>query len=201
MSEQKLRVVHQILENMRHSLEQVETMVKEIEQGRGELTDEEIENLEMNPSEIDTNDRGHIIEGVFDGYQMIGPDGTKYSVPANYASKSKLVEGDLLKLTIAPDGAFIFKQIKPIDRERIVGKIVRDKETGEFRVLVGKKLYKVLLASVTYYKGDVGDQAVVLVPNGGQSAWAAVDNVIRGDADIQTAVGEDAALGDEVLGL
>ena len=47
---------------------------------------------------------GKVIEGVFDGQTMVGPDGKNYPVPANYASKSKLVEGDILKLTIADDG-------------------------------------------------------------------------------------------------
>ena len=41
---------------------------------------------------------GKIIEGIFDGQIMIGPDGKNYPVPANYASKSKLVEGDIMKL-------------------------------------------------------------------------------------------------------
>ena len=45
---------------------------------------------------------GKVIEGVFDGQIMIGPDGKNYPVPANYASKSKLIEGDILKLTITP---------------------------------------------------------------------------------------------------
>jgi hypothetical protein len=43
---------------------------------------------------------GKVIEGIFDGQIMIGPDGKNYPVPANYASKSKLVEGDIMKLTI-----------------------------------------------------------------------------------------------------
>jgi hypothetical protein len=64
---------------------------------------------------------GKIIEGVFDGQVMIGPDGKSYPVPANYASKSKLVEGDILKLTIADDGGFIYKQIGPIPRRQIIG--------------------------------------------------------------------------------
>ncbi|MBU1146566.1 hypothetical protein KKD80_03410, partial [Patescibacteria group bacterium] len=38
-----------------------------------------------------------IMEGVFNGQNMIGADGKEYLVPANYASKSKLVEGDILK--------------------------------------------------------------------------------------------------------
>ena len=57
-----------------------------------------------------------IVEGVFDGQGMVGPDGKQYSVPANYASKSKLVEGDILKLTITPRGSFIYKQIEPIEQ-------------------------------------------------------------------------------------
>src|SRR3712207_6782664 len=43
---------------------------------------------------------GKVIEGVFDGQNMVGSDGKTYPVPANYASKSKLVQGDILKLTI-----------------------------------------------------------------------------------------------------
>ena len=35
---------------------------------------------------------GKIIEGIFDGQMMLGPDGKNYPIPANYASKSKLVE-------------------------------------------------------------------------------------------------------------
>ncbi|MBI3573128.1 MAG: hypothetical protein HY092_02930, partial [Candidatus Kerfeldbacteria bacterium] len=75
-----------------------------------------------------------IIEGAFDGQNMVGPDGKQYSVPANYASKSKLVEGDVLKLTITRDGSFIYKQIGPVDRQRLVGTLGRDETTGEFKV-------------------------------------------------------------------
>lgn len=177
MDETKLQAVHKMLDDIKQSLVHVEEMVRQIERGNLELSDDDLDRIQMTPEDGD-GEAGSIIEGVFDGYQMIGPDGKKYSVPANYASKSKLVEGDLLKLTISPDGAFIYKQIKPIDRERLRGKLVKDKETDEFRVLVDKKLYKVLLASVTYYRGNVGDEAIILTPQGGQSTWAAVDNII-----------------------
>ena len=135
-----------------------------------------------------------IIEGVFDGQNMVGPDGKLYSVPANYASKSKLVEGDLLKLTISPDGSFIYKQIGPVERERIVGVLARDEQTEEFRVLAKGQFFRVLLASVTYFKAGVGDEVVVLVPKGTPSSWAAVENVIRKE-------GSDEILIDGVEGL
>lgn len=120
-----------------------------------------------------------IIEGTFDGQNMLGPDGKQYSVPANYASKSKLVEGDVLKLTITKDGSFIYKQIGPVERQRIVGQLTRDEVTGEYRVLAESKNYKVLLASITYFKGEPGDEVVVLVPSNGESRWAAVENIIK----------------------
>ena len=56
---------------------------------------------------------GKIVEGIFDGQVMVDADGKNYPVPANYASKSKLVEGDKLKLTIADDGGFIYKHTHP----------------------------------------------------------------------------------------
>lgn len=120
-----------------------------------------------------------IIEGVFDGQNMVGPDGKLYSVPANYASKSKLVEGDLLKLTISPDGSFIYKQIGPVERDRIVGVLSRDDQTEDFRVLARGQYFRILLASITYFKADMGDEVVILVPKGTPSSWAAVENVIK----------------------
>lgn len=125
------------------------------------------------------DDGSLIIEGVFDGQVMIGPDGKKYSVPANYASKSKLVEGDILKLTIVPDGSFIFKQISPVPRARLVGHLVKDKELNEFVVLAGDKVYRILFASITYFKGEEGDEVVILVPKDNDSNWAAVENIIQ----------------------
>lgn len=130
------------------------------------------------PREEHSAEEGNIIEGVFDGENMIGPDGKEYSIPANYASKSKLVEGDILKLTILNNGTFIYKQIGPIDRDRIIGKL-ENGVSGQFIVTFEGKKWKVLTASVTYFKGSVGDEVVILVPKNSDSQWAAVDNIVR----------------------
>lgn len=117
---------------------------------------------------------GKIIEGVFDGQNMVGSDGKVYPVPANYASKSKLVQGDILKLTIADDGSFLYKQIGPIPRKQVVG--VLTQENGHYYVEVGNKKYRVLLASVTYFKAKPGDQVSVNIPEDDSSAeWAALE--------------------------
>lgn len=117
---------------------------------------------------------GKIIEGVFDGQNMVGSDGKTYPVPANYASKSKLVQGDILKLTIAEDGAFLYKQIGPIPRKQVVGTLLL--ENGHYYVDVSGKKLRVLLASVTYFKAKPGDQVSVNVPeDDSQTEWAALE--------------------------
>lgn len=117
---------------------------------------------------------GKVIEGVFDGQNMIGSDGKTYPVPANYASKSKLVQGDILKLTIADDGTFLYKQIGPIPRKQVVGAL--ELQEGHYFVKVGDHQYRVLLASVTYFKAKPGDQVSVNIPQDDPDAeWAALE--------------------------
>ncbi len=117
---------------------------------------------------------GKIIEGVFDGQNMVGSDGKTYPVPANYASKSKLVQGDILKLTIADDGTFLYKQIGPVARKQVVGTLKL--ENGHYFVDVSGRELRVLLASVTYFKAKPGDQVSVNVPEDDTNAeWAALE--------------------------
>ena len=117
---------------------------------------------------------GKVIEGVFDGQNMLGPDGKTYPVPANYASKSKLVQGDILKLTIADDGGFIYKQIGPVPRKQVIGTLLQ--HDGGYFVEVGGKEYRILLASVTYFKGQIGDQVSVVLPEDDTDVeWAALE--------------------------
>lgn len=117
---------------------------------------------------------GKVVEGIFDGQRMAGPDGKEYPVPANYASKSKLVEGDILKLTIADDGSFIYKQIGPVERKQIIGTLAQ--HDGSYYVEANGKEYRILLASVTYFKLAIGDQVTIVVPVDNPDAeWAAVE--------------------------
>jgi hypothetical protein len=117
---------------------------------------------------------GKVIEGVFDGQNMVGSDSKTYPVPANYASKSKLVQGDILKLTIAEDGAFLYKQIGPVPRKQVVGTLKL--ENGHYFVSVGERDYRVLLASVTYFKAKPNDQVSVNVPEDDANVeWAAIE--------------------------
>lgn len=122
------------------------------------------------------DDGNQIVEGIFDGQNMIGPNEKIYPVPANYASKSKLIEGDRLKLTIQANGSFLYKQIAPTQREFLKGTLLS--EDGQYRVVADGKSYRVLLASVTYYKGTVGDEVTLVVPKDHESNWGAIEAII-----------------------
>ncbi|HUY53312.1 MAG TPA: hypothetical protein VMV24_01925 [Candidatus Dormibacteraeota bacterium] len=131
---------------------------------------------EVNTAQISkTETLGKIVEGVFDGQNMLGSDGKNYPVPANYASKSKLVQGDILKLTITEDGSFMYKQIGPIPRRQLIGTLRL--EAGHYFVDTQEKSYRILLASVTYFKAKPGDQVSVNVPEDESTIveWAALE--------------------------
>lgn len=166
--------------------------MKESNQGKIELLRQMIEGADRNIaaakqilSQFDggvkklrsKSEASQIVEGVFDGEKMAGIDGKKYPIPVNYASKSKLVEGDLLKLTIMDDGSFLFKQISPVERRTIVGTVIKD-DDGKYCVYSEGRKYKVLLASLTYFKAKEGDEVTLIVPKEKISEWGAIEAVI-----------------------
>lgn len=129
------------------------------------------------PRKVEEIDGGEVVEGAFDGQYMQGSNGKQYPVPANYASKSKLIQGDHLKLTITPDGSFIYKQVGPIDRRQAIGIVVQDTR-GVYQILIDGKLYRTLLASVTFYKAEVGDEVAVILPRDFDAQWASIEGVV-----------------------
>jgi hypothetical protein len=163
----KIEMLRQMMLNAEKTMQSAKAMLLQLEGKKKTGRKRKIEN------ETD----GTIIEGTFDGQIMIGTDGKQYPVPANYASKSKLVEGDMLKLTITSDGSFIYKQIGPAQRKSVIG-IVSQDEKGNYFIFSEGKPYKVLLASVTYFKAEPGDEVVIMIPRETDSVWAAIENVI-----------------------
>ena len=149
-------------------------------------------------SGLTSSEGDKVIEGVFDGQNMIGPEGKQYPVPANYASKSKLVEGDVLKLTIAEDGSFIYKQIGPVERRKVMGLLMQD-EKGDYKVIAEGKAHKVLLASLTYFKADAGDEVTIVLPQDTDSDWAAVEHVIkRGEGHMDAEAGDNMDMHEDI---
>ena len=119
---------------------------------------------------------GRVIEGVFDGQNMIDKKGAGHPVPANYASKSKLIPGDVLKLTVTDEGKFLYKQIGPVERRTVIGPLVHS--GGQYQILAEGKAYNVLLASVTYFRASVGDEVTLIIPTDEDAQWGAIEAVL-----------------------
>jgi hypothetical protein len=171
-----LALIAQMIESAEKNIQSAKQLLRDLMGGRTSSVD--MAEIAKRASGLSVSEGGKIIEGVFDGQNMIGPDGKQYPVPANYASKSKLVEGDILKLTIADDGSFIYKQIGPIERRKVLGMLTQD-EKGEYRVIAEGKSFKVLLASLTYFKAEPGDEVTIVLPKDRDATWGAVENVIK----------------------
>jgi hypothetical protein len=164
------------LEKIRGLVETASANIAAAKQLLAEMLGASVSELDYQNKATGLSSDGKVIEGVFDGQYMIDKEGKKYPVPANYASKSKLVAGDVLKLTIMEDGSFIYKQIGPIARKKVIGTLVH--ENDEYKVVAGGKSYQVLLASVTYFKLNAGDELTILIPEKEDSEWAAIDSAV-----------------------
>lgn len=167
---EKIQALREMILNAEKTLQGAKSMLLQLEgkkkTGRKrKLTEDDTEN-------------GKIVEGIFDGQIMIGTDGKQYPVPANYASKSKLVESDMLKLTITNDGSFVYKQIGPVERKRLIGIVSQDADENFFIAAEGKA-YKVLLASITYFKVEPGDEVTLVTPRDIESDWGSIENVLQ----------------------
>jgi hypothetical protein len=79
------------------------------------------------------------------------------------------------------DGSFVYKQIGPVERKKIIGTLTY--EDGQYKVIAGGKAYKVLLASVTYFRAEVGDRVTIIVPELEDSEWGAIENVLPKSMD------------------
>jgi hypothetical protein len=179
----KLALIKEMLESAESSLRSAKQMVTE-------LTGSSSKNIyakiaeEIEPSSSGEEGEDKIVEGVFNGQTMLDKDKKEYPVPANYASKSKLIPGDVLKLTIKEDGGFLYKQIGPVERKRIIGTLTY--EDGQYKVIANGKAYNVLLASVTYFKAEVGDEITLVIPELEDSQWGAIENVLpKTDEDLE----------------
>jgi len=144
-------------------------------------------NINMN-SEIKLNTKwlnsynswnSKIIEWIFTWDEMLWSDWNSYPVPVNYASKSKMVQWDKLKLTIEVNWKMTYKQIAPIEREIKTWLLTKEKE--KYQVISDGKSYNVLTAAVKHLKWNIWDTISILIPSWKEATFAAIDNVIPKD--------------------
>jgi len=109
-----LKALEEILGKIEIDAKRAKLVIQQFIESGGE----KIESLKIDTDKLtedlksyDEGDHVQVVEGVYDGYFMVGSDKKKYPVPLNYSSKTKLIPGDVLKLRIMEDGKLIYKLI------------------------------------------------------------------------------------------
>jgi len=109
------------------------------------------------------------IDGVFDGQNMVGEDGTIHPVPENYVSKSRLLEGDLLQLV-----GDRYRQVSRVPRKLIEGKLKENREEYGVAVTSDGNLYQIAPAAIRFFRASVGNTLILEIPEENGAIWAAV---------------------------
>ncbi|USN57204.1 MAG: hypothetical protein H6766_01775 [Candidatus Peribacteria bacterium] len=186
--QQLIHFLHNTVNHIENDLKRVKTTINQLNtlNPYDESTWDAVENMlkEINPhnlqSYFDSEKDENVIEGIFDGYFMIGSDQKKYPIPANYSSKSKLVGGDQLMVKVFPDGKMIYKLVKPIERKHMKATLSVDNDSGKpIAITSDKKTYLLNQAAVSYYKADAGDALTIIVAQDDSSSFAALESVIK----------------------
>lgn len=132
----------------------------------------------MSTTSEDEESGMQIVEGVFDGVFMQGSDTKMYPVPMNYASKTKLIPGDALKLRIMEDGRLIYKVIGPAPRKFLKAKLTKTDEWKFIALTEDNKTYALNQAAVTFLKGHVGNEITIIINANEDTTAAAIEAVI-----------------------
>ena len=170
-----INAILDFIETSEKSLKSAKKLLKDLIKEEWISLDSEI-NLDTNNLHSYNDWDNKIIEWVFTWEEMLDSKWNKYPVPVNYASKSKLVQWDRLKLIIAPNWRMTYKQIAPIERETKIWLLTKDK--WKYQVVVDWETYNVLTAAVTHFKWNIWDKVTIILPKWKPASFAAIDTII-----------------------
>lgn len=171
-----LQALQELISTAERSLHHAKNLVNQIV---GKKPAETVDNLDVGGLHEYKHGKAKVIEGVFTGKDMLGADKKLYPVPANYASKSKIVEGSKLKVTIKGDGTYQYKIIDEIDYVSTTGTLIKDGD--HFVVISQNGIYQVIPAAVTYIHARVGDRVSIRIPKDIKATYAAIDTLVPAD--------------------
>ena len=178
----QLAALEELLTNIDKDLHRARRLAAQLTGRAAESDDEQHAHDPSVPSQLmsyDEADDVKVVEGVYDGYFMIGSDKKKYPVPMNYSSKSKLIPGDVLKLRVMADGKLIYKLIGQAERKFIKATLSKADDTGKYTAISDEgTVYFLNQAAVTYFKGTTGDEISIIVNAEGIGNFAAIEAII-----------------------
>jgi len=181
MNKNKITALKDLIISAEKSIENAKVILKELMDEEW-IKDTSLKiNLSTNGLNYYSEKDLKIIEGVFTWEEMLGSDWNKYPVAANYASKSKLVQWDKLKLSIDTTWRMTYKQIAPIERETKIWILALDKD--KYQVIIDGESYNLLTAAVTHYRANIWDSISVIIPKWKKATYAALEWVIPASLD------------------
>ncbi len=175
MDNKKIQAIRDFIISAEKSMRNAKKLLKDILESEWLSFEDDID-LDTRWLNTYESEDSKVVEWVFTWEEMLWVDNHKYPVPVNYASKSKLVQWDRLKLTIEPNWKMLYKQIKPIEREIKVWLLTRDQ--WKFQVISEWSTYNVLTAAVTHFKAEIWDSVSIIIPQWKQANFAAIEAVI-----------------------
>ena len=161
-NQKKIQLIQDLLESAEKSVQHAKNLLHELTSAGS-----------ISAAHLDVNTT--IIEGTFKGDYLLGDDDKRYDVAANYASKSKIIEGSRLRGTIMPDGRIKYTITEKAQYEIKLGKVVVN-EDNETVIQIDDYQAKVLWESITFFRLEVGDEAYIRVPKGQQPEFAVLDS-------------------------
>lgn len=144
-TKEDLNKLYEIIEKMQFQLELVKEIVVKLQ------AQDRYDSLKDIPG----------IEGKFDGKYLVTSEGERIEVPANYASKSRIVYGDTLKM-YEENGRKMFKQLIKLPRRKVLA--VLSKKEGKFYALSEFGDHEISSTSVEHNNLSVGDQIQIILP-------------------------------------
>ncbi|MGL4759446.1 MAG: hypothetical protein ACRCXZ_08980 [Patescibacteria group bacterium] len=175
----KIQSILSLIEIAENNLTNARNLLLQLTEEKGISSNNE--NMYKNVS-ADESQALEVVEGYFDGENMIGDNGQIYTVPQNYASKTQLVIGDRMKWMLTPDRE-VFKLIGQASRERIIGTFSMENDNYVVHCEKFQKSIKILKASATFAMKNLGlnfgDEVVIIIPRGVTPTWGAFSSVVK----------------------
>ncbi len=115
----------------------------------------------------------------YDWYYMIWEDQKEYPVPLNYASKTKLIPWDKLKLKILKNGKFVYKLILQAERKHLKAILSKTDWNRYIWITDEWKIYFLNQAAVSFFRWKIWDSLFIIINSKKESDSAAIEALIK----------------------
>lgn len=177
-----LKALEQLIEKIEIDMKRARYMINEISEGNCNIekmsNDQEFWELATKLLNYEEENAIKVIEWIYDWYFMNWSDEKKYPVPMNYASKTKLIPWDVLKLKIMEDWKLVYKLIWAASKKYI--KWTLSKTDDNKFVAISDEWHTYLLnqAAVTFFKWKPGDEMSIIINWDKEYDYAAIETII-----------------------